>query len=135
MVSLILLPAESAAVTRSATGPADLSLNIARNLPGPVPVTATDRQVFPPSCDTCTVASLTAAAAASCRCAAEKSRTCGPGGADSCRPSPGTEYPSVIIGWTTQVLAAGQIQPAGSAVPACLAEGQVHTVRLDVASP
>ena len=56
MVSLIWLPAESAAVTRSATVPACLSLNTARNLPGPVPVTATDRQVFPPSCDTCTVA-------------------------------------------------------------------------------
>ena len=135
MVSLIRLPAESAAVTRSATVPARLSLNTARNLPGPVPVTATGRQVFPPSCDTCTVAVLTAAAVASCRCAAEKSSTCRPGGADSFSLSPGTEYSSVIIGWTTQAWLAGQIHPAGSTAPACLAEGHVHTVRLDAASP
>ncbi len=135
MVSLIWLPAESAAITRRATAPAHLSLNTARNLPGPVPVTATCRQVFPPFCETWTVALVTAAGAASCRCAAEKSTTCRPGGADSFSLSPGTEYPSVIIGWTTQVWPAGQLHPAGRTTPACLAEGQVHTVRLDAASP
>ena len=76
MVSLIWPPAESAAVTRSETAPADRSLNTARKQPGPVPVTATGRQVFPPFTDTCSVASLTAAAEASCRWAAVMSRTC-----------------------------------------------------------
>jgi len=39
------------------------------------------------------------------------------------------------MGWTTQVWLAGQIHPAGSTAPACRAEGQVHTVWLDVARP
>ena len=39
------------------------------------------------------------------------------------------------MGWTTHAFVSGQIHPAGSTAPACLAEDQVHTVRLEVLIP
>ena len=135
MVSLILLPAESAAMTRSETGPADLSLNTARNVPGPVPVTATDRQVFPPSCDTCTVALLTAAARGQLQVRGGEVQDLLTGWGGLIQPQPGYRVRERHHRLDHAGLGGRADPPAGSTAPACLAEGQVHTVRLDVASP